>query len=255
MVCRSAPKSRRRRAAITACRSSIFMPWTRTWSDWMDAWTFNFISLTAFAISLAWSVVRPWRIVMTCFTLPPTMPVSTAPYSSDFSETARLAARIWSMSMSVFRRNSFSVLIMIVLADFSRSTELMEPLKSKRWATSFFTCWTALSTSCRSTWLTISNEWSLDPMEPPALSGRVAAGQCEQIKPDHERPHERLGNNEQPERRDRLGHEIPESDRREGDEAEIDAVDDAHGPARRGHRLGYLEGVVEQAVEDDGPQR
>ena len=45
---------------MTACRSSFFLPETRSCSPWIATWTFSLASLTALTISLAFSVAMPW---------------------------------------------------------------------------------------------------------------------------------------------------------------------------------------------------
>ncbi|MBI2467956.1 MAG: SCO family protein [Candidatus Rokubacteria bacterium] len=69
--CISMPRSCSRSIRITACRSSLFLPKTRTWSSWICDWTRSFVSLMSRTISFAFSCGIPCWMAIRWRTVPP----------------------------------------------------------------------------------------------------------------------------------------------------------------------------------------
>src|SRR6266704_186939 len=158
MNCRATPKSACLSRLITLCRSSFFLPLTRSWSPWICAWTPRGPSSRIFLlIALALSESMPWMILHSIrFTLPDTF---GSPASSAFSEMLRLTSLSLKTSRAARARDSVSAWIVtafspawVICAPVSRKSNLVD--------SSFAAWWTALSSSCRSTLLTMSNEGS-----------------------------------------------------------------------------------------------
>src|SRR5262249_6943611 len=142
-------------SCIAACRSSRFFPVTRSWSPWIAPWTLSFDPFTILTISRALSVAMPCCSSIRCLAVP-TGPGSIGPSCSDLSGTCRLASFSFSISPRV--RILKSSAAPSSSACSSRLTVELEPLKSKRCPTSRRVWLTALSTSWRSTWQTMSKD-------------------------------------------------------------------------------------------------
>src|SRR5438132_787118 len=121
------PRSRSRSSAMTAWRSSRFLPDTRTWSAWMAAWTLSFASLMSRTISFALSCGIPcWSAIF--WRRAPPAADSTVPKPSALSGTPRLWSRDWRMSTTA--RSFMSSGAWTVMSVFSSVTSLFVPLRS-----------------------------------------------------------------------------------------------------------------------------
>src|SRR3954451_7832382 len=170
------PKSASRRIAITACRSSRFFDETRTVSPCTcDCTPFGPSDLIRLTIARAFSSSMPWRIVTVRCDVPPPAGCGS-PWSSAFRDTLRLMRRSLNTSRTAFTRSS---VLALISTPFSPLHAMEAPvfLKSKRCPTSLAAWLMALSTSCRSTLLTTSNDESatcLPPLSCRAQTSRVA---------------------------------------------------------------------------------
>src|SRR3954453_2252800 len=179
------PKSLPLSRAMTACRSSRFFPVTRSWSPCTCACTpLIFWSRMSLPISLALSaempsMIRPWMryVLNDCF---------GSSSSTALSDTLRLTSFSLKTSTAAFARSSVSDSIVTAsLPD--QSMPVPVPRKSKRCASSFAACLRALSTSCRSTLLTTSNDGSaMGPPRPGPCAARLLAVVCS--RPRHGAP-------------------------------------------------------------------
>ena len=142
---------------MTACRSSIFLPVTRTCSSWMAACTFSLLSLIILTSLRALSLSIPSCSLISCLSWPRDV-FSGSPNSMDLGSTLRLTK--WEISMSRMARIFMSSPVTrdMVLDLRLNSISVTTPRKSYRVSTSLRTLFTALSTSCRSSSLTISND-------------------------------------------------------------------------------------------------
>ncbi len=118
---------------MMSCRVSRDLALTRTWSPWIEACAFVFMSLIVFTISRAFSVEIPWLIVIACREVPPPA-CSMVPLCYAFRDYFRLT----NFSSSTLRQSfTFcSVLDLRVIVGFPPSSDssTLEPvsLKSKR---------------------------------------------------------------------------------------------------------------------------
>src|SRR4051794_18587123 len=141
---------------MTACRSSRFLPVTRSWSPWIWAWTpFGPSSRIFLLIALAFSDSIPWMILQSIrYVLPDCL---GSPASSDFSEICRLTSFSLNTSRAARARSSVSAWS-VTPSSPDHLISAPVPRKSNRVPSSFSAWLSALSTSCRSTLLTTSNE-------------------------------------------------------------------------------------------------
>src|SRR2546421_12395296 len=172
MNCSATPKSPPLSRAMTACRSSRFLLVTRSWSPWICACTPLGPSSRIFLlIALALSESIPWMILQSIrYVLPDTF---GSPASSDLSEMFRLTSFSLNTSSAARARSSVSACTVIALSP-AWATCAPVPRKSNRVASSFDAWLSALSSSCRSTLLTMSNEGSAT--SPPSGSRLTRSG-------------------------------------------------------------------------------
>src|SRR5690606_9124883 len=120
------PKFSARSLAITAWRSSIFFPCTRTWSSMIEPWTFNFISLIRLLIFLAVSLSIP-SLIRTSFRIIFPEAYSSFPKSRHSGSSCCFSMREISTSWIAFRRISFSVTMVMRLDFLSSSMVVSDP--------------------------------------------------------------------------------------------------------------------------------
>src|SRR5215213_10310466 len=160
-------------SAMTACRSSRLLAETRISSPVI--WVLTPLgpsSRTILPIFLATSWLRPSLSVATRRYSLPDGCGSRSPVSSAFSEIPRLISLVWNTSRTAMTRSAeFAVM---TTDSPLQAIEAPTFLKSYRCAISLAAWFSALSTSCRSTLLTTSNDDSL-AMTPPVLCSGAAA--------------------------------------------------------------------------------
>jgi hypothetical protein len=117
-------------------------------------------------IALAFSDSMPWMILQSIFTILPEVRGSSA--SRAFREMFRLTSLSLKTSRAALARSSVSA---CRLTASSPAQEISAPVprKSKRVESSFSACRRALSISCRSTLLTMSNDGFAAMIAAPAV--------------------------------------------------------------------------------------
>src|SRR6266545_1143218 len=152
------PKSDSLSRAITDCRSSFFLADTRNCSPWICACTpFGASSRIFLAMAFALSLAIPSRIVPASrYVFPDSC---GSPASSAFSEMPRLISFSLKTSSAASTRSSVSAWIVTPYSP-DQEIDALVPRKSNRCDSSLAAWFSALSTSCRSTLLTTSNDES-----------------------------------------------------------------------------------------------
>src|SRR5215218_6374552 len=167
---RSAPRS----SCCTACRSSRFLPLTRSWSPWIWAWTpLGPSSRMSLAICLALSDSIPCLMrAEILYDLPEDCGSSA---SSDLSEMPRLISFSLKTSSAAVTRSSVSA-CSVTPSSPAHAIVALVPRKSKRCESSLPAWFRALSTSCRSTLLTTSKDASAIADSLPLLGRARGSG-------------------------------------------------------------------------------
>src|SRR6266516_1535190 len=170
---------------IASCSASRLFPDTRSCSPWIATWTpLMLAALTVFTISRAFSSAMPWLISTSILKPPPPVGLTPLVFSAlremwRFTIFSLKTSRAASTRCSAFALRS-------ILSLSVHSIFASVPLKSHRCLSSLRAWFSALSTSCRSTSETTSNDASLAisrvySMRPcvgqPARAGGYRSGQ------------------------------------------------------------------------------
>src|SRR3990167_1471255 len=148
--------------AIASCKSSRFLPVTRTVSPWMLACTFILLSLISLTIFFASSISTPTFTSQPRLTLLPLTFSILSLISRHLMSTPRLVSLPFKMSCTWSSWNSLSA--HTVSLSSACSTRASEPLKSKRVPTSLLVCSIAFLTSVLSTSETMSKVGMVAPV-------------------------------------------------------------------------------------------
>ncbi len=142
---------------MTAWRSSICLPVTRSSSPWIEAWTLSLLSLMILTMALAFSCSMPSRILASRLERP-ARASSTSPQSKLLRSRPRRLAADSNISESPLIFEASSATNLSFFSFWSTVISMGEPRKSKRAATAFLVLLMALSSSAKLNRETMSND-------------------------------------------------------------------------------------------------